>query len=152
MGNNYVTPDHTRSKDQRQVYKQILAQGLCPFCHEHLSEFHKKPILYNGDYWVLTESQWPRESAKHHFMIIHKDHIENVEDLSLGAWFELNVIVKRLVTSLEIKGYGFVIRSGLSHLSGGSVRHLHAHLVVPEKGKKVRFGFGTEVDTTTKEV
>ena len=130
----FVNLDNTQRRDNayNEVIHKIHKDGVCPFCPEHLAKYHKKPIIQDGVHWVLTENMYPYKGAKHHILLIHKNHIEKFEQISHEAWDELQVFVKELIQKRNIKGSAFLIRSGETSYTGASVAHLHANVISPE--------------------
>ena len=128
----FVELGNARKKEQIQVMQQIVVDGVCPFCMDNLARYHKKPILKDGKYWVLTENQWPYENTKHHWLAIYKEHVENVADVPAEGLKELMGLFQEIIKDYTVEGGGIVMRFGTPELSGGTVLHLHAQMVVPD--------------------
>lgn len=77
----------------------------------------------------MTNNMYPYKNAKHHILLIHKEHIENISEMSNGAWIELHDIFLRATERSKIPGGTMFIRFGDTKFTGASVSHLHAHLV-----------------------
>ncbi len=139
-----------RHEKQRKVMEQIKEDGVCPFCMENLSKYHKNPILIEGDYWLITDNQWPYEKVKHQVLAIHKEHIEHIKDLKPKAGAELFKLFGQVAKERNIPGGGVAIRFGSNPEHGNygsSVKHLHAHLIEPDlealkETEAFRFKFG----------
>lgn len=123
---------NARTEDQRETMERINAGGYCPFCMENLEKNHKKPIVYDGTHWIVTENQWPYPAAKFHFLIIAKEHTEKLADLPRGAGDELLFISSFIEAKYGIESGALCMRFGEPYLNGGTVDHLHAHLIVPD--------------------
>lgn len=136
-----VTLENARLEEQRRVMEQIVADGLCPFCEENLSRYHKNPIV-RRKYWLVTDSQWPYEDTEHHILLISRTHAEKLEELEAKARIELIEIVDELIRDRGISGGGFCMRFGDSARSGSTVNHLHAHIIAPEEGASAMFFMG----------
>lgn len=115
---------------------EIIADGFCPFCEAHLTKHHKNPILLKGKYWLVTKNAWPYEGARFHFLFIARSHVENIESVKPPMWQELQTLYKKLVRIHNLSGATLLLRSGETGLTGASVNHLHAHLVVGSKRTK----------------
>lgn len=138
-----------RREDQRQVMEEIKEAGHCPFCRENLETYHKNPILKEGDFWILTDNQWPYEKINHQLLAIYKTHIEHIVDMDPQAGEELFEMFQEIARERGIRGGGVALRFGSSEEGnyGSSVRHLHAHLIEPdlaalESDEAWRFKFG----------
>lgn len=108
----------------------IVKEGFCPFCEQNLFKHHPKSLLYSSKYWLVTENAWPYEGARFHFLLIARTHAEKTEDLPPAGWTDLHALYKKLVKRHELSGATLMIRSGNTKITGASVNHLHAHLVV----------------------
>ncbi|MEK7195226.1 MAG: HIT domain-containing protein [Patescibacteria group bacterium] len=140
MSNFVDTNNSNRGENEsyRDVIGQIKKDEICPFCPENLSKYHKKPILEENDYWLLTENMYPYSGAKCHLLAIHKVHIEDVSQVSKEAWGGLLEIIQRETEKINIKGGTFYMRFGNTAHTGASVVHLHANLVSPDTEDKNR--------------
>ena len=133
--NDNIDFSTVRRDDQRGVMKQIAEDGVCPFCMEHLSKYHKNPILMEGKHWVITDNQWPYENVKHQVLAIHKEHINHIADLVPEAGAELIELFGTIAKERDISGGAVAMRFGVDPGGGSygtSVRHLHAHLIEPD--------------------
>jgi len=125
LGNTSHRPDGK----YKGVISRIQEDGVCPFCPEHLSAYHKNPILKEGEFWLLTENMYPYEGAKYHILLIHKEHVETLEEVSEAAWMELKNLMDAFAKENDIPGGTLVMRFGDTACTGASVSHLHANLV-----------------------
>jgi len=128
----FVNHDNTKARSKTDIYGNVISQiaqdGVCPFCSEHLAKYHKRPILQKK-YWILTDNMYPYKPSLRHKLIIHKEHITHINELSQEAWVELQNIVKEETLSENITGGTLIMRFGDTHFTGASVSHLHAHIV-----------------------
>lgn len=116
--------------DYTDALKSIIEGGFCPFCEEHLFKHHKRPLLHKTKHWLVTENGWPYQGARHHFLLIPLVHVSRTEDLSPETWADFLTTYRMLITKFELTGASLLIRSGDTSLTGASVNHLHAHLIV----------------------
>lgn len=127
----YVNNDNTQSRPDgayAKVIDQIAKDGVCPFCPENLTKYHKKP-LEQRRFWTVTDNMYPYKPSKQHRLLIHREHITDPRELSPEAWSELLEIFKEETASRSISGGTFVMRFGDTKFTGASVSHLHAHIV-----------------------
>jgi len=153
--NKYINLSAIRRKDQKKVMEDIRNAGHCPFCRENLETYHKNPILKEGDFWLITDNQWPYNNIKHQLLAIYKTHINHPTDMDPGAGEELFTLFNEIAREREIYGGGIAMRFGESKHGnyGSSVMHLHAHLIEPdlealEDTEAWRFKFGQPKDYT----
>lgn len=133
--NRFVILDNIRRDDQKQIMDEIKANNHCPFCKENILKYHKKPIIKEGKFWILTDNQWPYEKIKHQLLAIYRTHIEHISEMDPEAGAELIELFKEIAIKRNIPGGGIAIRFGSNpeHGSyGNSVLHIHAHLIEPD--------------------
>jgi diadenosine tetraphosphate (Ap4A) HIT family hydrolase len=131
MGNAFVNQNNTKYRADGtygEVIEKIGKDKVCPFCPEHLAKYHTNPILRAGEYWLVTDNLFPYPGAKHHVLLIHRDHIENITELSRAAWDELWECITWVIRERKIPGGSLVFRFGDTAYTGASVAHLHANL------------------------
>lgn len=132
MAEHFVNRDNAiRPGDDRypDVIRSISQDGVCPFCPEHIDHYHGMPALVDGEHWLATENKYPYANAENHLIIIHRAHIETVEEISPDAWQELQVVVNGLVRLRDLRGGGFLMRFGDTRFTGATVSHLHAQII-----------------------
>lgn len=143
--NEFVNLGHARHDDQLEVMRGIIDDGVCPFCIESLRKYHKQPILDEGDHWIVTTNQWPYENTKAHYLLIARQHIQTVTELPSGAFEEFGDHIKRLIEKDNMPSGGVAMRFGKVEEVGGTVEHLHGHLLQPKddltEDQKLKFKF-----------
>ncbi len=145
---DFIDIDNSRTTEQTQVMENIRDASHCPFCLENLEKYHKKPIIKETNYWLLTHNQWPYQHTKLHLLAIYKDHITDLSELDPEAGKELIELFSWAQKEFDVPGGGFVMRFGDTDYSAGTVAHLHAQFLVPdihhptynEKPVKVKIG------------
>jgi diadenosine tetraphosphate (Ap4A) HIT family hydrolase len=115
-----------------KVIEQIQKDGVCPFCTDHLKQYHKNPILKESDRWILTTNMYPYANSKHHFLIILRTHKSDTKELSPEEWQDLHEQINWLVDSYNLPGGTLMMRCGDTSHTGATVTHLHAHFVAPD--------------------
>lgn len=133
MADTFVNHENTKHRPEGaygKVINKIAEEGICPFCPEHLTTIHPHPIIKEGQYWLYTKNAYPYKGAIHHFLIIHKAHIQDFQEISPAAWLELQEMMNGILTDHNIKGAALVCRFGDTRFNGASVNHLHAQLIV----------------------
>lgn len=131
-----VDPRNARTKKYKKVMGEILAEGVCPFCPETF-KWHTKPILKYDGQWLITENFNTYKNAQFHFIIIGKKHKEMLSELTSGDWKSILNLIAWALKKFKIKGGGITMRFGDTLYTGATIKHLHAHLIVPiiKKGK-----------------
>lgn len=131
MAKPFVDTNNPQSRPDSHysgVISQIAKDGVCPFCPEHLKNYHK-PAITEKKYWSITDNMYPYKPNKHHRLIIHREHITHFSEVSPEAWIELKEIADQEMVARDIGGGTFIMRFGETRFTGASVTHLHAHLI-----------------------
>lgn len=147
MNKSYLNLSNARNKKQKGRMEKINGEGICPFCPKNLPKYHKSPIIKKGKWWILTPNDFPYRGISLHFLAIYKKHIKNISEISFGANKELIKLFNEIVLENKIKGGSLFIRFGETDYTGGTVEHLHAHLISGgrkqknKKSIKVKLGY-----------
>jgi ATP adenylyltransferase len=121
-----------RSAAQRRRMEELEAAGICVFCEEHVAEHQPEPIEHTGEHWFVTKNRYPYEGTRAHYLIVARRHVTSFDELPDEAGAELWSIKRMLKARLEPAAVATVERSGNMLYNGGSVAHLHIHLVALE--------------------
>lgn len=125
---SFVNQNHARPGGYDKVIADIAEKKVCPFCPEHLAEFHKLPIEERA-FWLVTDNQFPYKPNKWNKLFIHRIHIQHFSEISPDAWKELGEIIDEQAKTLNIAGGSFFMRFGETRFTGASVSHLHCQLL-----------------------
>ena len=150
MSNTGLNHSEARTEEQRALMAKIEADGVCPFCKEHFATYHPKPILRETEYWFVTENMSPYEGSSLHLIFVYKPaHISKPKDISPEAAQDLFRLTSEITEEQGIKGGSFFMRFGDPRWNGGSVEHLHAHLLVgtskSDDGEKIKVSLGWKI-------
>lgn len=130
--------DAGRTPEQIEKMKKLAAAGLCAFCRDHFDELHESPIEHETDHWLVSKNDYPYEHTKLHLLIISKAHVKTISELSTPAKAEFLEVVTWIEKLFALNSFGVGMRVGDFRYNGGSVDHLHAHVLV---GTRERAGF-----------
>lgn len=137
-----------RYQSQKEVYRKVLENNESPFLLENLRKYHQEPILREGKYWYITANQWPYKGTKHHFLIIAQNYWTKLEEITPEAGAELIEMASWLRGKYKIRGGALCLRFGDPNYSAGSVTHLHAQFIEPDREAEnfepIRFKIGKE--------
>ncbi len=138
MSEKITHQGHARSPEKKNVLEDLQSRGVCNFCQgEHFLEGHSSPVLIETKHWVATKNRWAYEGATSHLLVINKEHLTTVTELSSDAWEDLQKITLKLVEEFNITGGTFLLRFGDMRFNGSTVQHLHAQIVSGNGTKKV---------------
>jgi diadenosine tetraphosphate (Ap4A) HIT family hydrolase len=116
--------------DYDAVLKQIERSDFCPFCEEHFGKHHHEPILIRNRSWIVTHNAWPYEGAKRHFLLVARRHVRSAGQLRAEEWADLGAAFRGLEKKYGFPGATLFMRSADTALTGGTVEHLHAQIVI----------------------
>ncbi len=133
--------DAARQEEQRRYMEQLEAAGICVFCPEHVEQYHREPVEHTGTHWYVTRNDYPYAGSAAHYLIVARRHVASFDELPDEAGAELWEIRRGLKRRLEPLALATVERSGDMRFNGGSVSHLHVHLLAldAEPATTVRF-------------
>lgn len=127
---------NARKKEQINTMKQIIKDGVCPFCRENLEKYHTKPITFKTKHWVVTENAWPYDHTQKHFIIITQRHIKGPDELNAEEWKDVLTIQKRVREEFKLPSATLMGRCGDPASSGATVEHYHMHIISAESSDK----------------
>lgn len=119
-----------RSSKQLEKMVGLAKRGVCIFCREHVERECTEPIEYETGHWYVKKNDFPYEHTLHHLLIIPKQHYKSISELPVSARSEFFEAVSCIEKAYMLKSYALGLRSGDIHHNGGSIEHLHAHLIV----------------------
>jgi len=123
---------NARVEVQRQKMEMAKELNECTFCLDRFEYYHDAPIIKEGGYWIVTDNDYPYDNTKHHTLFILKRHAENIEELTSLEWAELRKLIQEFKKEHLISGGAIFLRFGEEKYSGGTLPHIHAHLIVPD--------------------
>lgn len=124
-----VDPRNARDEGYKLIMAEIVSDGSCPLCPP--MKWHPNPILKDNGRWLITENSHPYPSTKHHFLLISKRHIELLSELSTKDLKSILDLANWATKEFNIKGGGLTMRFGETLYTGATIKHIHAHLIVP---------------------
>ncbi len=118
-----------RKPEQLKQMQWLQENQVCVFCKEHFDEHHTAPVELESDHWVVTQNDYPYTGLRVHLLLVPRVHVTDISELPQVAGAELFQIYGALKKRYQLEGPVLVIRTGDMRRNGGSIAHLHAHLV-----------------------
>lgn len=134
----YIYPPNARHQEQLDIMLRMEAEDKDPMAPEYIEQ----EILFTTEYWHVSENRFPYDGAEKQFLIVARGPVYQIEEISPEMWLDLQKIWQRLVKEYKISGGGICMRFGDPAKSGASLTRLHAHIIMPKDGEKVRFPIG----------
>ncbi len=116
----------------RMEYISQEKTGECEFCAIAGADPAEDPdiyVLYRGRHHFAVLNLWPYNNG--HAMIVPFRHVEDLTEMTDDEALEMHHISQRLVTAYRktMNAQGVNVGLNLGRISGGSIDHLHLHLV-----------------------
>lgn len=119
-----------REPAQLDRMRDLAARGVCAFCPEKLRTETTSAIEFETRHWVVKKNDFPYERTKFHLLLIPKAHVSTVSGLTASARAEFMEAVARVEREFKLASFAVAMRSGDMRYNGGSVEHLHGHVIV----------------------
>lgn len=119
-----------RQPEQLAKMKDLAKRDLCIFCYETVNSEADNPIELDETHWYVKKNDYPYKNTVHHWLVVPKVHVRSLSELPVDAQRDFVSVINRLATKHNLTSYAVGLRSGDMRYNGGSVEHLHAHVVV----------------------
>lgn len=134
----YIYPPNSREQEQLDIMMRDEYAGKDPLDPKYI----ENDIAFETDFWSVSWNKFPYEGAKKQFLIVIRQPIYDMVDLSPEMWLDLQNVLARLKSDFGVIGGAFCMRYGDPALSGASLKRIHAHAILPDDGCKVGFKIG----------
>jgi ATP adenylyltransferase len=121
--------DVARSEQQLQDMRDLDERGICIFCPEQITNDGSK-ILFKTEHWIIKTNKYPYDHTKLHILLVPKEHVATISKLTKAAQEDFLPSITKCEKKYKLTSYAIGIRSGDMRYNGGSIEHLHAHIVV----------------------
>jgi ATP adenylyltransferase len=121
---------NSRAAEQLNEMQRLETEGKCLFCPEQLDTHPTQRVLKKTNGWRVTENRYPYKDTKLHLLLIPTLHVSDILSLPpelLADFWGVLAWVKRTYT---LEFYGLGVRCGDCKYTGGTIQHLHVHVVV----------------------
>jgi ATP adenylyltransferase len=131
---------NARNQPQADRMRALEEAGVCLFCSPAIDAEPEAGLVLSTEHWVVRHNDFPYRGARLHLLCIPRTHVTDLLDLSDEAladyWEALRVVRKQF----DLTYYGLGVRCGDCAYTGGTIAHVHAHLIAgnPESDDPVR--------------
>lgn len=125
---------NSRGEEQSRRMQNLESQGICIFCQKSLS---KDKIVYRNHAWTAIYNDFPYRGTKLHLIIVPDSHVDDMSKLTAYEQSGLWKVIDECKEIFDITYYGIGIRNGDFRYNGGTIYHLHIHLIVGEDDPKL---------------
>jgi diadenosine tetraphosphate (Ap4A) HIT family hydrolase len=118
---------NARTPEQVADMQRLEDEGRCLFCPDQLES--QQRLLHRTEHWMVTPNKYPYRGTRMHVMLLPDEHVDDLADLSEAAQRDFWRVLDWVKVHYGLKFYGMVVRNGLSEYTGGTVRHVHVHIL-----------------------
>ncbi|NUO97510.1 MAG: HIT domain-containing protein [Nonomuraea sp.] len=123
----FYCPANSRDAGQRAEMDRLDRAGVCLFCPEHLA---RERVLSRTTWWSVTENAYPYAGTRLHLLLIPTVHAAELLHLPEPARADLWTALEWVRGRHALDFYGLGLRSGNCAYTGGTIEHLHLHVIV----------------------
>jgi diadenosine tetraphosphate (Ap4A) HIT family hydrolase len=120
---------NARTAEQLADMRDLEAAGVCIFCPEHLAADPNQRVLHRTAEWTVTPNEFPYRNTRLHLLLVPNEHVTDLADLSPAAQQDFWNALRWVRDHFGLTFYGMAVRNGLSEYTGGTVRHVHVHII-----------------------
>lgn len=141
------------AKRSPDYYNQLVESGQtgkCIFCDPEFPRNNGQKVYWEERGWLLFDCKPPRkdvdgELIAGHLVLAPRAHGEEMTD---ADWLAFGAACRFVERELGWKGYGIGWRVGDPALSGRTIIHRHAHLLLPRQKEYPELGIRRAVVVT----
>ncbi len=119
-----------RSEEQLAEMRRLADAGVCLFCPGQLASNADNPILHLTEWWSVTRNRYPYPNARLHLLFVPAVHVSDLTDLPIAAQADFWDVLAWAKQRFALDFYGLGARCGDCAFTGGTIQHVHLHLLV----------------------
>lgn len=121
--------DEGRELQQILEMEDLERRQVCFFCHDHFKKERPTATEFETKHWYVSKNKYPYKNTKHHLLFIAKEHVNSVAKLSPAARQDIGEVIAQIEKRYKLTSYGQFMRAGDFRYNGGTVFHLHGHVI-----------------------
>jgi ATP adenylyltransferase len=121
---------NVRTAEQRARMVALEEAGVCLFCPDGLAAYGSS--LFENESWLVVDNDFPYAGTRRHLLLIPRAHVRDLLELDPVAREQFWEVLDAARTVSEASYYGLGVRNGECAATGGTIAHLHLHLLVPD--------------------
>jgi len=119
-----------RVDEQLAEMRRLEVEGVCLFCPGHLPAASE--VLHRTARWTVVPNRYPYRETRLHLLLVPDEHVTDMADLSEDAQRDFWTALRWVKVQYGLGHYGLAARNGDSEFTGGTIRHLHIHVLQGE--------------------
>ncbi|MCE0537240.1 HIT family protein [Kineosporia rhizophila] len=131
---------NTRTEAQAERMRELEEAGICLFCSPTIDQEPAEGLVLANEHWVVRHNDFPYRGARLHLLCVPRRHVTDLVDLPDAALADYWQVIRTLRERFGLTYYGLGVRCGDCAYTGGTIAHVHAHLIAgdPESEHPVR--------------
>jgi ATP adenylyltransferase len=121
---------NVRTEPQLADMLRLAAAGVCVFCPQHLAHDPGQPVLHRTPHWTVTPNEFPYAGTALHLLLVPDEHVTDLLDLSAPSRADFWAALGWVREHYGLTYYGLGSRNGDCRYSGGTIYHVHVHVIV----------------------
>jgi ATP adenylyltransferase len=121
---------NSRTEEQSAEMRRLESAGICLFCPKHLSVDAEHPALLKTAHWTVVNNRYPYKGTRQHLLLIPDAHVSDLVDLPPESHHDFWDVLSWVRDHYTMTYYGLGVRNGDNRFTGGSIWHVHVHVVV----------------------
>ncbi len=117
-----------RTEQQLADMRRLEEGGICIFCPEHIARDNGR-VAYRTAHWTVTPNEFPYTGTRLHLLLVPDEHVTDMVDLSPEVQRDFFVALSWLREHYGLRYYSLAARNGECEFTGGTIRHVHVHLI-----------------------
>jgi diadenosine tetraphosphate (Ap4A) HIT family hydrolase len=122
--------EHARTPEQLAEMKRLDEAGICLFCPAHLRRHPRQRVLLDTRHWTATANEFPYPGTSLHVLLVPHQHAADLLDLPGEVRDDFWTALAAVARGNGLSHYGLGIRNGDCRLTGATIEHVHAHVLV----------------------
>ena len=118
---------NARNGEQADRMRELEAAGVCVFCPGARDD--PDVVLEERD-WVVRHNAYPYRGTRLHLLVVPRRHVADLLDLTDAELAGFWTVGRTLRARFDLGFYGLGARCGDCRYTGGTIAHVHVHLVV----------------------
>jgi diadenosine tetraphosphate (Ap4A) HIT family hydrolase len=121
---------NARHADQAEQMRKLEAAGVCIFCPGHVDEPDDPLLVLSAPDWIVRHNAYPYAGTRLHLLVVPRRHVRDLLDLTDAELSGFWQVGRELRERYDLGFYGLGARCGDCRYTGGTIEHVHVHLVV----------------------
>lgn len=128
--NGFYYLGNARHEEQVEEMRRLQAAGVCLFCPATLATDPGQRVLRLTEWWTVARNRYPYRGTAQHLLLVPAVHASDIADLPLAAKAEFWDVLDWVKQEFSLDHYGLGVRCGDCRFTGGTIEHVHIHIVV----------------------